>query len=649
MATVDEIKIVVQAEVDEAIRRMRELDRVNRQNENTGLDLAKSIAGFTTGYDLAVQAGQKLIAMTGELIKKSVQLAMSQEKVKMEFSVLTGSMENGNKLFADMNKLAAQTPLRLEDITAAGKQLLAVGIPISDVTEKIRFLGDVAMGDAEKLDGLTQAFAQLKSKGVASMEQINRFIEAGVPIMDELGKQTGKTGQELFKFISDGKIGFADVESALRGITSEGNLMHDMMLKVSETTEGKFSSAMDAIDMKLANIGTNSLPVINTMLDSMSRIFGRMNLGDEVTTALKTGKGDFSSLLQQVNAAIKEAEVSDTLKRSLAGIALVSVPAGIALAAIEKEKNDLIAMRDRLMEKTLGQTSLKTGAGVRQIEAKLQAAADAAFKERLDAAIAEGQARDAARAIAEAAAYRDYVDAKRYAKRYEAMNKYVPTALTPGMALAQQSINSIIKLSEQERAKRSLIEGVVGYSWAPTMEKWRQDLIEYGKLIDEMPEQNYDPANDPVYQRLVALAKARKEASEGESITAMLTNAIQSGLTDSVYALGEALAGKENGWQEWEKAGVRAIASVISQWGQAQIVLGFGNIATNPGLAAYQISAGFGAQLVAGGMSQYGAKTRASGKTTNVYNTINVAGSVITEGQLNRASVAAMQKAGRDY
>ena len=168
MATVDEVKIIVKAEVDQAIAKLTQLDDVNKNNHKTGLDLAKSIAGYTTGYQLAAQAGQKILSTTVDLVKTSIQLAAAQERVKMEFSVLTGSMETGNRLFKEMNGLAAQTPLEMNAITAAGKQLLSVGVPVDQITDKLRMLGDVAMGNPEKLDRLTQAFGQLRSKGTAS-------------------------------------------------------------------------------------------------------------------------------------------------------------------------------------------------------------------------------------------------------------------------------------------------------------------------------------------------------------------------------------------------------------------------------------------------------------------------------------------------
>jgi tape measure domain-containing protein len=255
---------------------------------------AKSVAGYTTGYAVAVQAAQAALRAMGDLISTSVKLAASRERILMEFEVLTGSVENSNKLISEMNTLAAQTPLEMANITASGKQLLSVNIPLGEIVDKIRMLGDVAMGNPEKLERLTEAFTQLKSKGVASMEQLNRFIEAGVPIMAQLEKQTGKTGNEVFKMVEQGKIGYAEVTKALEALTSEGGLMHNMMAKVALTTEGKFSTAMDNARMILAGMGKTAIPAVNQALDAlntaMNHILQNAELGQAVAVIGRVGR-----------------------------------------------------------------------------------------------------------------------------------------------------------------------------------------------------------------------------------------------------------------------------------------------------------------------------------------------------------------------
>lgn len=250
-------------------------------------DLAKDIAGFTTIYDLAVDAGKAFVRMIKDTAVKAVTLAMSMERTQMEFSVLTGNFATGNKLLAEFNKLGAETPLELQDIVASGKQLLSVGVNVNKVTDTIRMLGDVAMGSPEKLQRLTEAFGQLRSKGVASMETLNRFIEAGVPIMSELGKITGASTAEIFKMVSLGKIGFKEVEQALKNVTGAGGLFENMMAKVATTAEGKWSTAIDNMNARLRRMGTEALPMVNAALDTFNAKMDKSATVDNISDVLK--------------------------------------------------------------------------------------------------------------------------------------------------------------------------------------------------------------------------------------------------------------------------------------------------------------------------------------------------------------------------
>jgi tape measure domain-containing protein len=315
VAVIDELKILVTAEVAKAIS---DLDKTEKQTKKTGDsfgNFAKQVAGYTTGMNLAVDATKKIISGMFNLAKESLSVASGIERTQMEFGVLLGDLDAGASAFADMNDLAAETPLAISDITSSGKQLLSVGISVEQVTDTIRMLGDVAMGDAGKLGQLTSAFAQLKSKGVASMEQINRFTEAGIPIIKELATNFGVTEKEVFNLVSTGKVGFKDVEGALKSLTGEGGLYHDMMKQVAETTAGKWSTAQDNFRMALGRIGTEALPVVNAALDAFN---AKMDASAEASKSFKefheymtSGNSDEVDAQSALAWAIKEVEKAE--------------------------------------------------------------------------------------------------------------------------------------------------------------------------------------------------------------------------------------------------------------------------------------------------------------------------------------------------
>jgi len=212
----DDLRVVVQSEVTKALKDFKNLD--------------KGIAASAKGLDRYATSARKVgSTMTryftlpiAAAAAASVKFAMDIEQQQMAFSVLLGDVERGAKLFEQLKQFSASTPLQLNDIVRGSQSLMAFGTEAENVEETMRMLGDVAMGNATKLDSLVRAYGKLQAKGRASLEEINMFTENGVPLMAALAKQLEVSNEELFKMVSEGQIGFPEVQKALVSLTSEG-------------------------------------------------------------------------------------------------------------------------------------------------------------------------------------------------------------------------------------------------------------------------------------------------------------------------------------------------------------------------------------------------------------------------------------------
>ena len=103
------------------------------------------------------------------------------------------------------------------------------------------------------------------------MEQLNRFIEAGVPIMGELEKQTGLTGNEVFKLVSQGKIGFKDVETALNSLELALVVLCDALMIAVGPVEGTHAIILASYDTAIAN-RTN--PISTSLINAYIGVWG---------------------------------------------------------------------------------------------------------------------------------------------------------------------------------------------------------------------------------------------------------------------------------------------------------------------------------------------------------------------------------------
>ncbi len=201
----------------------------------------------------------------------ALKFAADIETQTVAFGVLLGDVELGAELFEKLKTFAAETPLQLGDITRGAQTLLAFGTAAEDVQEKLQIIGDVAQGNAGKLQRLTEAYGKLQAKGRASLEELNRFTENGVGILAALAEQLEVSTQEIFKMVSAGEISFEDVDAALTSMTSAGGQFEDMMLRISKTTAGKFSTAIDNVTQAAAGLVEILLPAVNSFLDLVTR------------------------------------------------------------------------------------------------------------------------------------------------------------------------------------------------------------------------------------------------------------------------------------------------------------------------------------------------------------------------------------------
>lgn len=281
--TVEELLMVYEAKADQALNAMKNMEKrqkglsaqigkMGAKYEKTGKKINRSVKKMGSGLDgLAVGFAAVGAAMT-LVTKFGVGAAASFETQQVAFGTLLGSMKEGKKLFEELKQFSAVTPLQLGDITKNAQALLAFGVGVEDVQTKLRQIGDVAQGNAEKLGRLTNAYGKLRAKGKATMEEINRFTENGVPLIDELAKNMGKSTAEIIKMVSQGKIGFKEVDAALLSLTGKGGKFHGMMEKISQTTEGKVSTAMDNLKLAAATLFEPALPGIKKFLDGITNV-----------------------------------------------------------------------------------------------------------------------------------------------------------------------------------------------------------------------------------------------------------------------------------------------------------------------------------------------------------------------------------------
>lgn len=183
-------------------------------------------------------------------------LAGNLQQADVAFTTMLGGAEAAKKMLQDLSDFAANTPFELTGVRQTAKQLLAYGIEAHKIIPTLKALGDVSAGLSVPIEQVAYAYGQVKSAGRLVGNDLKQFINAGVPIIQELAKNMGVAESQIKDMVSAGKIWFADVEKAFQTMSSEWGKFANLMEKQSDTMMGAWSNLQDSIDSLGEAIGS---------------------------------------------------------------------------------------------------------------------------------------------------------------------------------------------------------------------------------------------------------------------------------------------------------------------------------------------------------------------------------------------------------
>lgn len=263
-------------------------------------------AAFSAIGAAAISAG-KIVGVAGVAFATfGVKTAADLQSLSTSFETLTGSAEKGRKVFTDLKKMGATTPFEVGDLAKATQTMLAFGIEVDKTEGYLKMLGDVSMGNKDKLGGLALAFSQVQSTGRLMGQDLLQMINQGFNPLTIISQKTGRSMRDLKKDMEDGKITTDMVTDAFKTATSEGGLFYKGMERGSKTLSGTFSTLMDNIKLMsagLAGLADDGTIVEGSLLDLVQKGVNVLN------EAL--GKIDWIAVGQAIQNNIKKA-IDDT-------------------------------------------------------------------------------------------------------------------------------------------------------------------------------------------------------------------------------------------------------------------------------------------------------------------------------------------------
>lgn len=219
------------------------------------------------------------------------------QKTSIAFETMLGSKEKADALMAQMVETAAKTLFDLQGVTSGAKQLLAYGTSADKVNETLVRLGDIASGLSIPLGELIYLYGTSMSQGRLFARDVNQFMGRGIPLVAELSKELGKTESEIRKMVTEGKVGFPELQKVIENMTNEGGKFYNLMEMQSTTLSGQISNLGDAWDFMLNSIGEDTQGIASMTISAATSIIENYDKVGKIILSIAATYGTYKAAL----------------------------------------------------------------------------------------------------------------------------------------------------------------------------------------------------------------------------------------------------------------------------------------------------------------------------------------------------------------
>jgi len=249
-------------------------------------------AGAYLSLRFASQIGGEIIQVRGEF-----------QQLGIAFETMLGSKEKADEMMRKSIQLAARSPFTLSEVAGNAKQLMAMGVGAESVLKTLKDIGDVASGVSVPISRLAINYGQVMTLGRLQEREVRDFAMAGVPLVDQLAKNLGKTKAEIQGMISASQIGADEVTKAFQTMAGEGGKFYNMMEKQNASVTGQISNLKDKLQIAANELGQANEGVIYGGISlATSAIANYKEIGDTVT-GLAITYGAYKAAVMLVSAS----------------------------------------------------------------------------------------------------------------------------------------------------------------------------------------------------------------------------------------------------------------------------------------------------------------------------------------------------------
>lgn len=215
---------------------------VNAKNTKSFFERFKTAA---FNFDVITNAIGKVSQAFQSLVGSSLDFEQQQANMR---TLLNGDAEATDNLIGKIREYGKATVYDRSGLIEAQKTMMAFGLDAEYAFGKLKNIGDIALGDKQKMQSLALAFSQMSSTGKLMGQDLLQMINAGFNPLEVISQKTGKSIAELKEEMGKGAISAEMVAQAFEWATEEGGRFYQGAETAAQTTAGKIAKVKDQID-----------------------------------------------------------------------------------------------------------------------------------------------------------------------------------------------------------------------------------------------------------------------------------------------------------------------------------------------------------------------------------------------------------------
>ena len=298
--------------------------KVNSAAEETESLLAR-IGKASIAINNIGQIFQTIAGKVSGGIGRIIDAGSENELQRLDMTTLfKGNAEAADEMFRKISEYGKATVYDKTGLIEAQKTMMSFGLSGEKSFNTLKQIGDIAMGDSQKMQSLALAFSQATSAGKLQGQDLMQLINAGFNPLQVISEHTGKSMSQLKDEMSKGQISAEMLAQAFTWATEEGGLFYQGAEKAGNSTAGRINQLKDTFDEFLIGVFDKLKPVIDTCIDFATNILSFLpGLFDGIGNAV-SGVIDFFSEYRPIILGVAGAIAILTVAMNTAKISMLA-------------------------------------------------------------------------------------------------------------------------------------------------------------------------------------------------------------------------------------------------------------------------------------------------------------------------------------